>query len=122
MIILAEIGRGGLNQAVIGIEETRAKLGSVDARPAPGARRPVRRPTGARPCRPAPPLARADRTGSAGYTAATDPGRARPGRDLDEECPSVQLRVVTDQPWDVKADVLAIPIVGEPTSTAPSAS
>jgi leucyl aminopeptidase len=25
----------------------------------------------------------------------------------------VQLRVVTDQPWDVKADVLAIPIVGE---------
>jgi leucyl aminopeptidase len=26
----------------------------------------------------------------------------------------VQLRVVTDQPWDVKADVLAIPIVGEP--------
>src|SRR5262245_53252542 len=28
---------------------------------------------------------------------------------------SVQLRVVTDQPWDVKADVLAIPIVGDPT-------
>jgi leucyl aminopeptidase len=27
----------------------------------------------------------------------------------------VQLRVVTDQPWDVKADVLAVPIVGEPT-------
>ena len=26
MIILAEIGRGGLNQAVIGIEETRATL------------------------------------------------------------------------------------------------
>jgi len=26
----------------------------------------------------------------------------------------VQLRVVTDQPWDVKADVLVIPIVGEP--------
>ncbi len=26
----------------------------------------------------------------------------------------MQLRVVTDQPWDVKADVLAIPIVGEP--------
>ena len=28
--------------------------------------------------------------------------------------PFVQVRVVTDQPWDVKADVLAIPIVGEP--------
>jgi leucyl aminopeptidase len=27
----------------------------------------------------------------------------------------VQLRVVTDQPWDVAADVLVIPIIGEPT-------
>ena len=27
----------------------------------------------------------------------------------------MQLRVVTDQPWDVPADVLVIPIVGEPT-------
>jgi leucyl aminopeptidase len=26
----------------------------------------------------------------------------------------MQLRVVTDQPWDVPADVLAIPIIGEP--------
>jgi leucyl aminopeptidase len=33
----------------------------------------------------------------------------------------VQLRVVTDQPWDVKADVLAIPIVGEPTFDGPLA-
>jgi leucyl aminopeptidase len=31
----------------------------------------------------------------------------------------VQLRVVTDQPWDVTADVLAIPIVGEPTFEGP---
>jgi len=31
----------------------------------------------------------------------------------------VQLRVVTDQPWDVKADVLAIPIVGEPVFEGP---
>jgi hypothetical protein len=39
VIILAEIGRGGLNQAVIGIEQTRAKLqAAVDrlAGPAPG--------------------------------------------------------------------------------------
>ena len=36
VIILAEIGRGGLNQAVIGIEETRAKLqAAVDALSAP---------------------------------------------------------------------------------------
>ena len=27
----------------------------------------------------------------------------------------MQLRVVTDQPWDVRADVLVIPIVGEPS-------
>ncbi len=31
----------------------------------------------------------------------------------------MQLRVVTDQPWDVKADVLVIPIVGEPTFEGP---
>ena len=31
----------------------------------------------------------------------------------------MQLRVVTDQPWDVKADVLAIPIVGEPAFEGP---
>ena len=31
----------------------------------------------------------------------------------------MQLRVVTDQPWDVKADVLAIPIVGEPVFEGP---
>ena len=31
----------------------------------------------------------------------------------------MQLRVVTDQPWDVKADVLLIPIVGDPTFEGP---
>ena len=31
----------------------------------------------------------------------------------------MQLRVVTDQPWEVKADVLAIPIVGEPAFEGP---
>jgi leucyl aminopeptidase len=31
----------------------------------------------------------------------------------------VQLRVVTDQPWDVKADVLVIPYVGDPTFEGP---
>jgi leucyl aminopeptidase len=31
----------------------------------------------------------------------------------------VQLRVVTDQPWDVAADVLVIPFVGEPTFDGP---
>src|ERR1035437_7979820 len=27
----------------------------------------------------------------------------------------MQLRVVGDQPWDVSADVLVVPLVGEPT-------
>jgi leucyl aminopeptidase len=31
----------------------------------------------------------------------------------------VQLRVVTDQPWDVRTDVLVIPIVGEPAFDGP---
>ena len=31
----------------------------------------------------------------------------------------MQLRVVTDQPWDVPADVLVIPIVGEPAFDGP---
>ncbi|HET7472181.1 MAG TPA: M17 family peptidase N-terminal domain-containing protein, partial [Candidatus Limnocylindrales bacterium] len=31
----------------------------------------------------------------------------------------MQLRVVTDQPWDVKADVLVIPIVGDPAFDGP---
>ncbi|MBA2718022.1 MAG: hypothetical protein H0U52_02090 [Chloroflexi bacterium] len=41
VIILAEIGRGGLNQAVIGIEETRAKLqAAVDRLTAPASAEP----------------------------------------------------------------------------------
>jgi leucyl aminopeptidase len=32
---------------------------------------------------------------------------------------TVQLRVATDQPWDVRADVLVLPIVGEPEFDGP---
>jgi leucyl aminopeptidase len=31
----------------------------------------------------------------------------------------MQLRVVTDQPWDVRADVLVVPVVGEPSFDGP---
>ena len=31
----------------------------------------------------------------------------------------MQIRVVTDQPWDVAADVLVIPFVGEPAFDGP---
>ncbi|HEX2626408.1 MAG TPA: M17 family peptidase N-terminal domain-containing protein, partial [Candidatus Limnocylindrales bacterium] len=33
----------------------------------------------------------------------------------------MQLRVVSDQPWDVKADVLVVPILGKPDFTGPLA-
>ena len=33
----------------------------------------------------------------------------------------MQLRVVGDQPWDVSADVLAVPFIGEPTFEGPLA-
>jgi leucyl aminopeptidase len=38
-----------------------------------------------------------------------------------EEQSRVQVRVVTSQPWDVKADVLAIPVLGDPTFEGPQA-
>jgi hypothetical protein len=31
----------------------------------------------------------------------------------------VQVKVVADQPWDVKADILAVPILGEPAFSGP---
>ena len=31
----------------------------------------------------------------------------------------MRIRVVDDQPWDVKADVLAVPIIGEPDFGGP---
>ena len=34
----------------------------------------------------------------------------------------MKLRVVTDQPWDVPADVLVIPVAAEPAFEAPSPS
>ena len=35
------------------------------------------------------------------------------------EAHTVQLRVVSDQPWDVRADVLVVPIVGDPSFDGP---
>src|SRR5205085_10053148 len=44
---------------------------------------------------------------------------AVPIRPHSQEQSRVQLRVVTSQPWDVKADVLAIPVVGDPAFDGP---
>src|SRR5262245_9294362 len=38
---------------------------------------------------------------------------------LREDAVNMQLRVVADQPWDVQADVLVVPIVGEPAFSGP---
>ena len=41
------------------------------------------------------------------------------GDAFPEDPNTVQLRVVTDQPWDVAADVLVVPVVGEPDFDGP---
>ena len=90
---MADIGQGGLNRAVIAIEQAKADL--ADALEPRGA---VRAPSG--PRRPDPPTGR-------GYTARNPSGTSRragsPGA-ASRTCRrpnTVQLRVVTDQPWDV---------------------
>src|SRR6476620_9649220 len=55
-----------------------------------------------------------------GYTDALRPPAARAtehrgaGFTLPEDPTLVKLRVVTDQPWDVPADVLVIPVASPP--------
>ena len=130
MIILAEIGRGGLNQAVIGIEQTKAKLqAAVDDLSGPTgsgepATSPAPSPSPSATCDPP----RADRPRRVAALRPQRPlhcgdgpgriARARAATQLRRAHP-VQLRVVTDQPWDVPADVLVIPIVGEPAFDGP---
>src|ERR1035437_2337339 len=41
-------------------------------------------------------------------------GLRHPDEPPGRRAPNMQLRVVGDQPWDVSADVLVVPIVGEP--------
>ena len=115
ILIMSEIGRGGMNAAVIAIEEARGALaeapraaavrrhpsGSPDALLRPAARRYT--PAHIRGPDRGPPL-----VASASATASPEDRR------------TVQLRVVTDQPWDVKADVLVIPVVGEPGLRGPA--
>src|SRR6266540_135127 len=56
------------------------------------------------------PRRRAD---SGRYTAL--PLNSTAGEEPARGPRSMQLRISTDQPWDIAADVLAIPIIGEPT-------
>ena len=116
VIIMAEIGRAGMNEAVIGIEEARGKLtDAIDAAtPSPSARPRATR----RFLTPARWLHLASKA---------QPGRSRGTPRSTVHTPEdpipVQLRVVTDQPWDVPADVLIVPVAARrPPSTVPSAS
>ena len=118
IIIMYDVAQGGLNQAVIAIEEARGSLeGGVDAARTGGRRRRERRtePHATRLSGPAPDRFPAGTLGSPSGDRTTRDGR--PVLTLPEV--SVRIRVVTDQPWDVKADVLAIPIVGEPEFDGP---
>ena len=90
--------RGGLTHAVIAIEEARGPIDdALDATAASHAARPDRGP------------------GAALHSRDISNAAARHhSRGL--QCRS---RVVADQPWDVKADVLAVPILGEPAFGGP---
>ena len=117
VVIMAEIGRGGMNGAVIAIEEARAQAHRRDRRePACGARTgidrgPARRLRAERAVTCARPLPGA---GAAVTLTATfrigSPRRATAGGPPPEVWIPVQLRVVTDQPWDVPADLLVVPV------------
>ena len=50
-------------------------------------------------------------------SAVAAPGAHRP-RDLREDL-SLQIRIVTGQPWEAPADVLVVPVVGEPDFSGP---
>ena len=100
LVIVSEVTRNGLTQAVLAIEEAHGRLDEALAgrRRAAGDEPPPRRPDRAR---------RGHYTRRQGPPVATTKGVA------------VQVRVVADQPWDVKADVLAVPILGQPAFTGP---
>ena len=110
VVIMSDIAQGGLNQAVISIEQARGALAS-----ALDQQHQLQQP-------PEPPRLRRGRSLAVGSAAGTLPAslpassglpgaqqvRGRPpGRTF------VQIRVVTDQPWEVSTDVLVVPVVGE---------
>ena len=106
VVIMSDIARGGLNQAVIAIEEARGALSSAH-RP-PGA---LQQPPGARRVG----LAVGSGAGTLArkFPASYDLPGGTAGRDAHREDSFVQIRVVTDQPWEVSTDVLVVPVVGE---------
>ena len=118
-IILAEIGAGRAEPG--GHRRSRRPAASsrpaVDRLPDGGSAEPGTEPAACVQRRDPAPGPRRVRE----YTPPTDV-LSRPLRRLPtptRRFRSVQLRVVTDQPWDVKADVLAVPIVGEPAFDGP---
>src|ERR1044072_5090838 len=81
-----------------------------------------------RPNRPTAPMPHRERRRVPDTTAHRNterpeqPGRVAPPPHrsrMPEESRPVQLRVITDQPWDVPADVLVIPVAPDPTFDGP---
>ena len=89
IVIMADVARGGLNQAVIEIEEARGRLAAADRR-APAADR------AATLAADAPRFMTSGAVAGGAFVHPEDPAR-------------MHVRISTDQPWDVAADVLAIP-------------
>ena len=106
VVIMAEIGRGGMNGAVITIEEAKGRLTSAIAAHPRSWRTPGPLEAGS-------PLHCPQRW--------TIDRRAQGAvrRSLPEDTRVVQLRVVTDQPWDVATDVLVVPVVADPAFDGP---
>ena len=118
VMIMADVAQGGLNQVVISIEETRQSL-------ADALRSSARSSRTRRPGRRVATRAIGSPSGrEATYTHAARASRRRgaqplpPGATLRED-PPLRIRIVTGQPWDARADVLVVPVVGDPDFAGP---
>ena len=104
IVIVSEVTRGGLTEAVIAIEDAHGRIDDALAEAEPSRARLPRR-------------ARRTADGHA-LLHYTRPTVLRPTRHHSRGFPC-RSSVVADQPWDVKADVLAVPILGEPAFSGP---
>ena len=118
VVIMADVAQGGLNQVVISIEETRQSLSD-----ALQIQRQIEQDedvgsTGSEP------RDRLAQRREATYThphvsaAVAAPSPHRRAATLREDLP-LRIRIVTGQPWDARADVLVVPVVGDPDFAGP---
>ena len=128
---MSDIAQGGLNQAVISIEQARGALNEAldtqqqlqDTPTEP----PGRHDPAARGREPEPGLTRrrrpADPRPTFGTLVAIPPPTALRRAPMPRAATSrrsfVQIRVLTAQPWEARGELLVVPIVGEPDFGGP---